>query len=182
LPSIFQAAADFESVMEEIDNCSDEELNASLVERFKEADATHALAVDRRMEWAAKIKAYKYLVKHQQKALKADMKRLERMESSLKHSMKSLLEAFPQVPFRSSTGKKVWLQGPSNPKLNAVLNLGKKTLHKILDEKDLEKVPPRYVATVSFKVLDTDVLKYDLLDGKEIEWASLDSTKTVRGL
>jgi hypothetical protein len=183
VPSIFEAAAELEDVMLAVDDCTDEELSQALIARFKAANKNTQLAVDLRQQWADRIKGYRHIVKLRQAQLKKDSKRLERMEEALKASMKALMETHPKLTFRSSTGKKVYLQAASTPAMKFTLNLAKKTVTNIFDDRDLERIPSKYWKLVAFKVLDCDEIRKDLEKGEcRVDWAKLDDAKTIRGL
>lgn len=179
-----QWAASFATTLaQQIEEGAD--LDQALIEEFKGAEVSIAEAIDRRKA----LVSYCDMMIDRCKAAKNEcgdqQKKFERIKERVKEDTKKVIEENPGVPYVDSIGRKVQVVNNGTPKLKLNLPLtGSKNVGHILDQTTIEMfvINPKYIKKVSFLTLDVELLKNDLRDGFNCDWAELEFNKQLRGL
>lgn len=96
--------------------------------------------------------------------------RAEGVRDRIKSRTVDIIKAKPDLKFQGDFGK-LGAQKNSQASLEVDLPLHERQFRNIIDESNIGLVPPEYIKTIEIKVLDTESLKKDLIDGFEIPWA-----------
>lgn len=169
-----KAAEDLAEVCREIEDYEgmpSDELNVmeALEKRFDLANAHLESSIDRRKAFIAELKSKVEQGREVKKNIDKVLKRLNRLETSLKAMTLYAMHQMPNQPFRDSMGRKLSLQ-KSPPVV------------KVDEGLELASLPEQYLKSELVYSIDKEALKADLELGVEIPWARLERTEYVRGL
>jgi hypothetical protein len=151
---------------------------------FSDVVADHVRSVDTAQAFATflheRIGASRRLSKYMLDRAHKDEEAL----AAFKEVCREAIEAYPDLPWRSTQKIKLYVANNSEASLDTGLKLAKKTISNVLSDHDVSWLPARYVKLASYLVLDTEALKADLAEGKAVAegWAKLERGKHVRGL
>lgn len=106
---------------------------------------------------------------------------LEFVQEGLLDATKDIVAANPDVPFKSHLGCFKVIKNP--PKLLLELSHFDRTFKHVVSFQDIERYgmdPEHYTITEAVATLNTDVIKQDLIKGKEVPYAKLDRGTHLR--
>lgn len=167
---LHQAAIEVTMVVNDIFNADTDDaeiIDRALQARFDDSLADVVSAVDRRKaflrELESKITIARGLVSEAKDAIKSYQAIAER----LTENTKQLVLKCPDVEFRDSLGKKLFVIDNPVPRI-------------VVDEYEIDAYPHYYTKTVT--QLDQSKIKAELLLGVELPWARLEYGQQLRGL
>ncbi len=172
-------AMEVERMCAEVDACEGE-IPSDVIQRFETAELALAEKCDRWIGLLDAVKSRSELLKEHkervQKAIKATDGVQERLKSYLKHTM----QAFPDLPYKGSSGRLALQKNPESLKIH--FETKDVTVYRTLEKSMLSLEPGlnAYVKEITLYVIETDKLKADLKAGMKMYWAELTQDSHVR--
>lgn len=170
------AATQASALMTQID---DGDISAEMQRRFSDVLLRTAAGVDQARQLNNAFTAMYQTLAWEQAEISMAMEAILERQLALAEQVKGVIEASPDVPFRDSHGKKVFVRA-SNPSLKLAFEDRKKTVAHIAPE-ELD-IPPRFLKTVSYTVVDTEAVRAAIKDGENLPFAWLEQGQSLCGL
>jgi hypothetical protein len=119
------------------------------------------------------------LKEHRDRVAKA-VKSAERFQERLKGYVKFVMQTFPDVPYKGTSGRLALQNNPESLKID--FETKDVTFYKAIDRAlvGLEPSLNTYIREVVVCILDNDKIKADLKGGVEIPWARFERDQHVR--
>ena len=160
-------------------------IDEAIQAEFTEARLDLVEAIDRRKAVAIKLKNEAAAAADMARAYSAFAKRLnEKLDSLKRHTLELILRE-PDLPYRTSSGEKLYPQ-KSPPSLRTALDgdLRDKVVTHVVDLEAAERagIPLTYLEPVTYYRLNTEKLKADLQAGHVLPFAHLEQGTHLRGL
>lgn len=179
-PSFYNATRHLIELMERIDNADD--LTTELINEFSSAKIDVSEAIDRRRyvmnECETRIDAAKKMVVE----IKDHIKRLEKVQDKIKYSTMCAMQLNPDMTYQDSLGRKIQIKS-SQPKLEIDLDTKTTSVSNCLNTSLMARDDiVEYVEPRTYYVLNTEKVKKDLQEGKQISWAKLTQSEYLKGL
>lgn len=162
--SLFHAANEVARVCSLIDD--EVNIDELLVQEFNDSLQNISRAVDRRKAFLVEIESRIALAKEYKKQAEAAQKKFENLKQRVVDSTKKVIEQHPDIVFKDSLGKELKVI-KNQPKL-------------IIKNENWKFSPYSYIKNTI--ELNKDLLKEDLKDGVELDFAELESGTQLRGL
>lgn len=164
-----QAAEDLEQVCQVIDNA--EELDATLTKLFDDSKLKLQHEVDRRISFyhwlESQITAHEEAFRH----YRSELARLKNVRDKFKSRTEAAIKANPGFNYQGLLGK-LRIQKNGNPRV--LFGFGDKKLSRGVVE--MFNIDEKYIKLE----VDTSQVSNDLKNGREIPWASLEYTSSIR--
>lgn len=179
-----ESAAIMADICAAIEANEDDELPKDLLDSFRTTKEQLYEGIDRRKAVADQFRATIAMVKEHGRKARAAAKKLEIAFEKFRESTKDVIESHPEISFRDSMKKKVYVC-KSKPKLKLALPAANsKSFSNILDDGAIEllEIPERFLRQVTFRQLDTDKVRQALEGGEELDFAELEAVTQLRGL
>lgn len=159
-----------------------EQMTGAFVATFGAAELAHAHEIDRRKSEVFYVQRVMKMARDKRADLDAYVQRLKVVEAELKKATGDAIADSPDLPWRDTLGKKLYLG--SSKKLELGFDLAEsKTITNVVDRGvvDLLGIEPKYLKPVGYFRLDTAAVKADLKAGVALDWATVETTRHVRG-
>lgn len=179
-PSLFNASNHLSYLMDQIDEGAD--LTESLIAEFNQTREEISLAIDRRKyvlaESDARIEAAKKMISD----AKDFIKKIENVKHKIKSTTLKSLKLNPDCVFKDSLGRKVSIR-KSPGKVSFDIKKSSTSISNVVEpDTALDPEIAPYISERTYYVIDTDRVKRDLNDGKDLSFARLDKSEYISGI
>lgn len=184
--SLDEAASIMTSLLESLeDHGPDNEQET--IEKYMSAGKSLSESIDRRKFVLKEAESKINLAKSMKDELDEQIKKYRRVHESIIEGTKKIIQENPNIVFRDSMGKRVFVNKNPTPRLISNIQTNTKTYHNALDQDDLDYLISngyeKYITNISLNVLNTSLLKEDICElGIEIPFASVVSGYQLRGM
>ncbi len=168
-----QAVEDLNDICRYIDDGAD--VDAALSQTFNELKLDLADAVDRRVVFFQNLDGSIDSAIAACESWKREAERLESIKLKLMERTRSMMEAFPDLPYQGKFGRlKIVNNGGVQP-LSVKANVEKKHVNNIVSEDELVRlgVSREYYKSVTYFTLINESIRKSIESGEKIEWAEL---------
>jgi hypothetical protein len=141
-------------------------------------------AIDRRKALMFAVQSNIEAARAARADLDAHIQRLKAVQEKVKDETKVTMEKDPELPYRDSAGRKLSLCNNSQASLKYPFEVKETRAFSNLVEEETIKffdIAPEYLQTITIRVLDTDAIRKDLAEGKELAWVTAERGRHVRG-
>lgn len=185
--SLDDAASIMSMILSEIDEL-DPSSEERVIENYMNAGNSLVNSIDRRKHVLKEAESKIELAKKMKEGLDEQIKKYRKVHESIVESTKRIVESHPSITFRDSLGKKVFVTQNPSPRLECTLDTKTVTYHNALSQDDyfflVSNGYEKYVTDKTIKVLDTNIVKEDLIQDEcpGIEFAKLVKGSQLRGM
>lgn len=177
-----EAAASLAKICNQIDNAepcneleTDSQIDELLEKEFSDALTAVTESIDRRKAFYAELLSKIDLAKTFRDKVDNEIDKYIKIKERLIAYTKHIVEAYPDIPFKDSFGKQLKVIDNASPKLVFDQDLGAQLINSVAV---LDALP--YVKQIN--IIDNELLKKDLLAGKQVPFAHLEYGKQLRGM
>ncbi len=145
----------------------------ALVAVFKDSELDLADATDRRIAFDTWIQGSIETAKKARDAYAERARKLTVAHEAFKTNTLSILEAYPELPYKGQLGRLASQASPPAMKLTISSDLTQEVIEQF-------KIEPRFVKIITRLVLDSAAVKTALQAGEVFPWASLETGTHLR--